>query len=310
MHINCGPRLRTVQLWQSISGLALSISLLAGCYGEDHWSHYKGGGLFVAGGPSISPNGSAIIYSTPSSGYGDIVRISPDGTGLVKLTDSDDVEFQPIYSPDGTKIVYARENDGVRHLWIMDEDGANHRQLTYGNVLDDIVDFSLDGSQILFDRSPASRGFGRFTEPYTIGIDGHHLQRRPAGVVARSTVSTDGNTCITSLYDDASKSRQIWVLDRNGANRRLLGKGSSPVYSRHGNMIFYLSEPYAQNLMSMNKDGTLVGVIPTLQGYKTPPRISENGKVLVLGVFHGERRTQDIVVLDAENYKIIKVIHD
>ncbi len=55
----------------------LFVWTFAGCHGgEDSWAHYQGGGNFSSGPPSWSPDGSKIVFSTPCSGHGDIVRVS------------------------------------------------------------------------------------------------------------------------------------------------------------------------------------------------------------------------------------------
>src|SRR4051812_28053178 len=67
---------------------------LVGGYGEDSWAHYAGGGMFNGGTPSMSPDGAAVVFSTPCSGHGDVVRVGRDGSGRVRLTKTDDYEAQ------------------------------------------------------------------------------------------------------------------------------------------------------------------------------------------------------------------------
>jgi len=62
-----------------------------------------------------------------------------DGTDLTKITVEGLVVSQPSWSPDGSKIVcigwpeikkYDPRNNGT--LWVINADGTNKRQLTYG----------------------------------------------------------------------------------------------------------------------------------------------------------------------------------
>src|SRR5688500_12275011 len=102
-----------------------SIVLLGG---GDSWEHYVGGGSYLALSPSMSPDGSKIVFSSPRSGRGDIYQIDRDGSNPVRLTDNPAFETSPVHCPDGSKIAFVRQT-GKQHLWIMDQDGSNQRQL-------------------------------------------------------------------------------------------------------------------------------------------------------------------------------------
>lgn len=310
-YVNLYFRTSVLCLWAHCAW-SLILPLLIGCIGngdkEDSWSHYKAGGLFLAGTPSVSPDGSKIVFSSPRSGRGDIVRVNRDGSGRVTLAGSDDFEAVPVYSPDGTKIAYVREKQGDRHIWIMNSDGSRNLQLTFGRVLDDLVDFSPDGSGILFDRSVPTGGNGRSLKSYFMRVDGSGLQPRPAGVVERGKTSHDGKTLIQSVYDGASKSYEIISADREGSGRRLMGKGIYPVYSPDYRHIFYCSSPYASDLCVMDADGARSRVVPTPPGTKTAPRVS--GKVLSLGVYIREEREPSVILVDIDNIEVLNVLRD
>jgi Tol biopolymer transport system component len=245
---------------------------LTGCFGgENHWAHYAGGGMFDAGPPAMSPDGSTVIYATPCSGRGDIVRVNRDGTGRAILAGSDDFEAHPIYSLDGKKIIYVREHDGDRHIWIMNGDGTGQTPLTSGRVMDDLVGFSADGSKILFDRSLRTGGRGRFPEPYSMRIDGQGLKRstaNPAGLVKDGMATPDGTR------------------------------------------IYFTSHPYAHDLCVKNADGTGERIIPTLPGYKLPPQLSHDGRTLLLGVYTGNKRHPDVALIDMETEKVLRLLSE
>ena len=105
---------------------------------EDSWRHYKSGGSYPARTPSMSPDGSVIIFSSPRSGNGDIYQVNSDGSSPIRLTSDPSFETDPIFSPDGSSIAFARETNGCRHIWLMNRDGTNLKQLTFGSVLEDI----------------------------------------------------------------------------------------------------------------------------------------------------------------------------
>ena len=248
------------------------LPLLTGCFsGEDHWAHYEGGGMFDAGTPDMSPDGSAVVYSTPCSGRGDIVRVNRDGTKRMKLTGTEDYEAHPIYSPDGTRIAYVREHAGERHIWAMNADGTGQRQLTSGRVMDDLAGFSADGSRILFDRSLDTGGNGRFPEPYSMLTDGKDLKRstsRPEALVKDEVATLDGKR------------------------------------------IYFLSKPYAQELCVRNADGTGERVVPAPRGYKLFPRLSRDGKTLLLGVYTKDNRYPAIALIDVSTDQVLGLLSE
>lgn len=96
------------------------------------------------------PGDDAIIYSSthlageecppkadPGLGYVwtlypsyDIFKASPDGSNLIRLTESDGYDAEGTYAFDGSRIVYTSLASGDLEIWTMDPDGSNKRQLT------------------------------------------------------------------------------------------------------------------------------------------------------------------------------------
>src|SRR5271167_2446641 len=94
--------LRSRKFWQR--RLFFILSLLAVCTGcrprgEYSWRHYASGGQYPARTPSMSPDGSVIVFSSPRTGDGDIYQINSDGSGRIRLTSDPSFETDPIFSP-------------------------------------------------------------------------------------------------------------------------------------------------------------------------------------------------------------------
>jgi TolB protein len=87
-----------------------------------------------------SPDGSRIAFSTP--GIGDVPGISsnvftvrPDGTGLVKLTNSRGGKINnglDSWSPDGQKIAFVSNRSGTYEIYVMSANGSAVTQVTHG----------------------------------------------------------------------------------------------------------------------------------------------------------------------------------
>lgn len=92
---------------------------------------------YVAQGPSTIPFG-------PSEQQ-DIWVMNPDGTGVVNLTDTSDIdEFSPVWSPDGSRIAFISDSF-TRTLSVMNADGSGKTEIVSG-ALD--PSWGPDGSKI------------------------------------------------------------------------------------------------------------------------------------------------------------------
>jgi WD40-like Beta Propeller Repeat len=74
-----------------------------------------------------------------SSGTEDIYLVNADGSGLKRLTTSEDLEFDPTWSPDGRAIAYRHQpgDDSTTDIFVMDADGSHRRNLTGSDGLGD-----------------------------------------------------------------------------------------------------------------------------------------------------------------------------
>lgn len=67
------------------------------------------------------------------------------------LTDYTGTEYDPVWSPDSQLIAFVANHTGNDEIWVMNQDGANQRQLTYNDwPWDKHPSFSPDGKQIVF----------------------------------------------------------------------------------------------------------------------------------------------------------------
>jgi Tol biopolymer transport system component len=80
----------------------------------------------------------------------DIFRADPDGSNLVRLTDSPGYDAEGSYSPDGRQIVFTSFRDGDAEIYIMDADGKNPRRITHAKGYDGGPFFSPDGKRLIY----------------------------------------------------------------------------------------------------------------------------------------------------------------
>jgi hypothetical protein len=69
-----------------ISGIVGSVGVLHYALmspGEDSWSHYEGGGMFITSAPSATGDWKAVVYASACTGHGDIYCKS--GGGITRI---------------------------------------------------------------------------------------------------------------------------------------------------------------------------------------------------------------------------------
>jgi TolB protein len=121
----------------------------------------------------IAPDGKSIIYASTylasekcpprpdmSQGYVwalygsyDIFKANPDGSNLVRLTDTPGYDAEAVYSPLGDKIIFTSLRTGDLELFTMNPDGSNVEQITNTPGYDGGAFFSLDGQWIVWRAS-------------------------------------------------------------------------------------------------------------------------------------------------------------
>jgi sugar lactone lactonase YvrE len=104
--------------------------------------------------PSWSPDGKEIAFARDASIY----KIRADGSGLVRLTNSDvrpGEDYSPDWSPDGKRIAFKSSRAGKYQVYVMNADGSHQRRLTRDSFADEGPSWSPDGRKLAFksDRS-------------------------------------------------------------------------------------------------------------------------------------------------------------
>ena len=118
--------------------------------------------------PAPSPDGTQIALSW----QGDLWLVASEGGAARRLTAHPATERYPVWSRDGRMLAFASDRHGSLDVFVMPTDGsAPPRRLTYGSVSDVPVDFTPDGSAVLFTSSRAE-GVRRMPQLFTVPVTG------------------------------------------------------------------------------------------------------------------------------------------
>jgi Tol biopolymer transport system component len=144
----------------------------------------------------VSPDGSAIVFTSLRDGDLDIYTMKADGSDVTRLTETLGYDGGPFYSWDGRYIVYRAHHPQAaealqayrellaanlikpRHaeLFMMDADGSNKRQITANGAANWAPFMHPNNRQIIFASNlhdPKGRSFSL----YLINTDGTGLER-------------------------------------------------------------------------------------------------------------------------------------
>jgi TolB protein len=225
-------------------------------------------------GPSWSPDGTKIAFSSNRDGHDSEIYVKDITTGKVtQITDNFENRFDqpiddffPAWSPDGTKIAFERtdhgDDTGCYRMFVIDVDGSNEKPL-YSGCWNFIESWSPDGSWIAYN----CRGFSDdFPDICVIRPDG-----------SESTNLTNTRDLIEGGVDWKPNGKKIvferegdiWKMSPDGSHKDRLtfsqtfSGGRNPLWSPNGReIIFFRGSLGSQDLWKMNPDGSNKTDIP------------------------------------------------
>jgi Tol biopolymer transport system component len=234
--------------------------------------------------PVFSPDGKHILATSyVYNDFDEIWLMDVDGGNLRNLSQSPGDDNFASFSPDGSRILFASRRDGNSGIYMMDTDGNNLARLTQREAIDHSPQFTADGSRILYcstrvnpdgDDWPYdiiimnSDGSGKtcLTEGRSYCFYRYALGGSPQGkeVTVRYNIkpnlSTDGARIVFTSYDPISESIQVWMMNADGTNHRLVYGGDwviHPVLFAPGDqrIVFMSHRANKTDIYDMDLDG-------------------------------------------------------
>lgn len=248
------------------------------------------------GMPDISPDGALVAYVSQVRGKGTVIRvISMDGTYRKRLTraGAGKTSFAPAWSPDGTKIAYTHGTCRTKqqpcpvNIWVMDADGSNKKRLTGGNAADVYPTWSPDGKKIAFfshrdgglaqiwvmDAQTGGR-LKRLTTAYYDGTLKANIQQKvPAWSPDGNYIAYWQGVEMDDRRPTGEVPRDVWIMNADGSNQRLLVSGDDPKWSPDSRtIIFPINRPSERNglplgIGAIDADGSNRRVLLYTNGY-------------------------------------------
>jgi tol-pal system beta propeller repeat protein TolB len=120
---------------------------------QKEWEYRPQDSRATVRSPSISPDGTRVVFSLSDVGGHQIASVNMQGQDLKRLTQSPGMNCCPAFSPDGKRIAFASSRDGDLEIYAMNGDGGNVQRLTHSPGLDSRPSWSPDAKLIAFTSS-------------------------------------------------------------------------------------------------------------------------------------------------------------
>jgi Tol biopolymer transport system component/serine/threonine protein kinase len=236
--------------------------------------------------PSLSPDGSVVIYSARGNGGRDIYSQRVGGRNATPIVnDPARDEAGPAFSPDGSLIAF-HESDATGGIFVAGATGESVRRLT--NVGFD-PSWSADGTRIAFTTEEIVDPVSRQLEStlHVVGIDGSPPRRVIEGDAAQAAWSPSGGRIV--YWSNTDGQRDIYTVAADGGTRLAVTEDAaidwSPVWSTDGRFIYFASDRGGAMILwriaidesSGRPGGTPEAVTAGVQASAELPRFSKDG---------------------------------
>jgi Tol biopolymer transport system component len=200
-----------------------------------------GGSVVVAFTVSCLGDSQVIAFTANAPGLLGVFLVSPDGTGLARLTPDTLLERDPLWSPDGHRLLVVRVDPSFQAeaLYVMNPDGSGRTELANSPSLVD-YHWSPDGTRIAFSLGRVVRN-NVVSDLWVMQADGSG-KRQLATNAEAPTWSPDGRQI---AYVRNIGNIHIRIVDAAGGGDHRLTADSleaiQPAWSPDGSLIAFVS---------------------------------------------------------------------
>jgi len=182
---------------------------------------------------------------------GDLWSVPREGGEAVRLTSAPGLETSPAFSPDGAQIAFTGEYDGNMDVFVVPAAGGVPRRLTWHPAADLALGWTPDGKRILFTSNRTA--YSRFSELFTVGLDGGLPERLPLPMGFEGSFSPDGARIAYVPLSRAfyawkryrgGRMTPVWIADLADSRVEAVGRDKSndfnPIWA--GDKVYFLSD--------------------------------------------------------------------
>jgi len=186
-----------------------------------------------------------------------LFSVAPDGTGALRLSTNDAIEYEPVMSPDRTRIAFVSHRDGNAEIYVMNADGNGETRMTNHEAFDDEPAWSPDSRRLAFT---SDRDGNR--ELYLVELEGLGLTRVTATVAEEETPSWSPDGLRLTFASDRDGDYEIFVVNVDGTGLLQVTFPSSandlfPAWSPDGTRIAFTSDRDGdREIFVMSTDGS------------------------------------------------------
>jgi Tol biopolymer transport system component len=169
--------------------------------------------------PSVSPDGKRIAFVSSRSGNSDLYVVNPDGSGIVRLTDSPEYESEPRWTSDGARVVFSVFAKDTSRVFTIEPSGAGRREIAVVAGRGPIL--SRDGRSLIYSS-------GRFPALVLTAsaLDGSNVRTLTdaSAPVFNAVESPDGRLIAFAKVEPATRAMHVWVANADGTGARQLSR--------------------------------------------------------------------------------------
>jgi tricorn protease len=233
----------------------IAVCLVACCVSISLFSQIDAG-LFRY--PDVSQTQIVFTYAN------DLWVMPKEGGTALKLSSPAGVESYPKFSPDGKSIAFTGNYDGNKDAYVIPANGGMPVRLTEHGFPDRVVEWTNDGSKVLF-ASIRESGKARFSQFYTVGVRGGPAQKLPLSYAEFGSYSPDGKQMALTFRSQVGRNwkryrggwkADICIFNFETLKSEYISTPSDVGYEFpmwHENFIYFLSDRGSEERMNLWK---------------------------------------------------------